>query len=72
MMTQAWVRLVHLALAKSGAAKSADAFCHQQPQLMQRTSLQRSYSRECLMTWEAKQNFVKPIWPLCVTGVGER
>jgi hypothetical protein len=59
-MTQAWVRLVHLALERSGAAESADAFCDQQPQLMQKTTLQMFYSRERLMTWEAKREFVEP------------
>src|SRR4051794_38063170 len=52
-MTQAWVRLVHLALSEHGAAESADAFCDQQPQLMQKTRLQLFYSRERLMTWDA-------------------
>jgi hypothetical protein len=59
-MTQAWVQLVHRALVKSGPAESADAFCDQQPQLKQKTFLQVFYSRECLMTWEAKRDFVEP------------
>ena len=44
-MTQAWVRLVHLTLSDCGVAESADAFCDQQPQLMQKTRLQLFYSR---------------------------
>jgi hypothetical protein len=39
-MTQAWVRLVHLAMGEHGAVESADAFCEQQPQLLQKTHLQ--------------------------------
>jgi hypothetical protein len=59
-MTQAWIRLVHLTLSDWGAAESSDAFCDQQPQLMQKTRLELFYSRERLMTWEAKREFVEP------------
>jgi hypothetical protein len=59
-MTQAWVRVVHLTLSDCGVAASADAFCDQQPQLMQKTRLELFYSRERLMTWEAKREFVEP------------
>ena len=59
-MTQAWVRLVHLTLSEYGAAESAEAFCEQQPQLMQKTHLQLFYSPERLTTWEAKREFVEP------------
>ena len=59
-MTQAWVRLVHLTLSRGMIVESADAFCDRQPQLMQKTRLQLFYSRERLMTWEAKRQFVEP------------
>ena len=59
-MTQAWVRLVHLTLSDCGVSESADAFCDQQPQLMQKTRLELFYSRERLMTWEAKREFIEP------------
>jgi hypothetical protein len=59
-MTQAWVRLVHLTLAKDGIAESADAFCDEQPQLMQKTRLELFYSRDRLITWAAKREFVEP------------
>ena len=59
-MTQAWVRLVHLTLREYGVAECADAFCDQQPHLMQKTRLQLFYSRERLMTWEAKREYVQP------------
>jgi hypothetical protein len=59
-MTQAWVRLVHLTLTNFGEAASADAFCDQQPQLMEKTRLKLFYSREHLMTWKAKREFVEP------------
>lgn len=59
-MTQAWVRLVHLTLSVCEVAESANAFCDGQPQLMQKTRLELFYSRERLMTWEAKRGFVEP------------
>jgi hypothetical protein len=59
-MTQAWVRSVHLALSDRGLAENADAFCDQQPKLMQKTHLHLFYSRERLITWEAKREFVEP------------
>jgi len=59
-MTQAWVRLVQLTLSDCGGAESADAFCDGQPELMEKTRLELFYSRERLMTWEAKRGFVEP------------
>jgi hypothetical protein len=59
-MTQAWVRLVNLAVREGGVVESADAFCNEQPKLMQKTHLQLFYSRERLTTWEAKREFVEP------------
>jgi hypothetical protein len=59
-MTQAWVRLVHVALSECGAAECADAFCDRQPNLMQKTHLRSFYSRERLISWEAKREFVEP------------
>ena len=59
-MTQAWVQLVHLALSSAGTAESADAFCDQHPELIQKTYLQLFYSHERLITWEAKRKFVEP------------
>jgi hypothetical protein len=59
-MTQAWVRLVEVKLRDGGAAESADVFCDQQPLLMQKTCLEAFYSRERLMTWTAKREYVEP------------
>ena len=59
-MTQAWVRLVNLTLSDCGVAECADAFCDQQPKLMQKTHLESFYSRERLISWEAKRGFVEP------------
>ena len=62
-MTQAWVRLVHLTLSESGPAESADTFCDQHPQLLQKNFLNSFYSRERLITWQAKREFVEPDRP---------
>ena len=59
-MTQAWVRLVHLALSDDGAAQNADAFCDEHPKLMEKKYLELFYSRERLKSWEAKRGFVEP------------
>lgn len=59
-MTQAWVRLVDLTLSDGGVAECAEAFCDQQPKLMEKTHLQLFYSRERLISWEAKRGFVEP------------
>jgi hypothetical protein len=47
-------------LHRAPTVESADAFCNQQPKLMQKTHLQLYYSRERLITWEAKREFVEP------------
>ena len=59
-VTQAWVHIVHLALKECGPAESADAFCDRHPELMQKTHLRSYYSRERIVTWEAKREFVEP------------
>jgi hypothetical protein len=59
-ITEAWVRLVHLALSDDGTAQSADAFCDGHPKLMEKTYLHSFYSRERLTSWEAKRGFVEP------------
>ena len=58
-MTQAWVRVVHVILSDCGM-ESADAFCDRQPQLMQKTYLEKFYSRQRLISWTAKREFVEP------------
>jgi hypothetical protein len=59
-MTQAWVRLVAVKLKNRVMAESADLFCERQPELMEKTRLQLFYSRERLMTWAAKREYVEP------------
>jgi|ERR1043165_9403921 hypothetical protein len=59
-MTQAWVRLVNLTMNNHISADSADAFCDQHPQLLQKERLKLFYSRQRLMTWDAKRSFIEP------------
>jgi hypothetical protein len=59
-MTQAWLRLVHLALREYGPAENADAFYEQHPELSQKSTLRLFYSRERFLSPEAKAGFVEP------------
>ena len=59
-MTQAWLRLVHLAVCEYGPAESADAFYEQHPELSQKKTLRLFYSRERFVSDEAKARFVEP------------
>ena len=59
-MTQAWVRLVRVALVGAVDGESADDFCDRHPELLQKGRLEFFYSRGRLMSWEAKREFVEP------------
>jgi len=59
-MTQAWLRLVHLALCEYGPAASADEFVEQHPELSEKKTLRLFYSRELFMSPRAKREFVEP------------
>lgn len=59
-ITQAWLRLVHLALCEYGPASSADEFLNAQPQLLTHRALRFFYSRERLVSLQAKAEFVEP------------
>jgi hypothetical protein len=59
-ITQAWLRLVHFTLSAYGPANSADEFYEQHPQLWQTKVLRLFYSRELMLSWEAKARFVEP------------
>jgi hypothetical protein len=66
-MTQAWMRLVYRALEQSGPAGTADRFLDDHPELSHMKTLQLFYSRERLMSPDAKARFVEPdISPLPV------
>ena len=68
-ITLVWMRLVHFTLSEYGPADSADQFYDQHPQLWQAKVLRFFYSRDRLMTWEAKRQFVEP--DLCATAKTE-
>ncbi|SRR5581483_2834994 len=59
-MTQAWVRLVHLALCEYGPAETAEKFFEQHPELSQKKVLRLFYSRDRFMSPQAKAGFVEP------------
>lgn len=59
-ITQAWVRIVAVALNKYGPAVSADAFCDKVPALLDKDLLKAFYSRERLKSWTAKREYVEP------------
>lgn len=59
-MTQAWLQLVYVALCQFGPADSADAFLDAQTQLGEKRVLLWFYSRDRLMSPEAKATFVAP------------
>ena len=59
-MTVAWLRLVQCTLAEYGPAASADEFLEAQEHLLNRKALRFFYSRDRIMTWHAKAEFVTP------------
>jgi hypothetical protein len=59
-ITVAWMRLVHFTLREYGVATSADEFLEAQEQLLNRKALRFFYSRDHLMSWRAKAEFVEP------------
>ena len=59
-MTQAWMRLVEVTICEYGPAGSADEFFELNPQLAEKKVLRLFYSRERIMSAEAKAKFVEP------------
>jgi hypothetical protein len=59
-LTQAWMRMVRFTLCQYGPANSAEEFFQEHPQLWQMKVLRLFYSRERLMSWEAKKDFLPP------------
>lgn len=69
-ITLAFVRLVYACLARQGDFPDSNAFCGRFPELLDKQVLLRFYSRERLMTFDAKREFVEPdlatlpeVWP---------
>jgi hypothetical protein len=59
-MTQAWMRLVNCTLQEFGPNESADAFVDKHTQLLSKRALLFFYSRDHIMSAEAKRQFVLP------------
>lgn len=59
-MTCAWLQLVHTTLCQFGPAETADAFFDAQSQLTQKRALLLFYSRDRIMSAEAKATFIAP------------
>ncbi len=59
-ITVAWFRILDSALRHHEAYSTSDAFLDANPHLLQRTLLRCFYSKERLVTWEAKRSFVEP------------
>lgn len=59
-LTCAWLRLVDSAIRHYGAGEDFEAFAAQHPHLLCRTQLRLFYTRDRIMSWEAKRAFVAP------------
>jgi hypothetical protein len=59
-MTVAWMRLVHFTLCEYGPAPSAEEFLEAQEHLLNRKALRFFYSRDRIISWQAKAEFVEP------------
>jgi hypothetical protein len=59
-LTIAWMRIIHCVMAMQGPAAGADAFLEQNPFLLCRTLLRLYYSRERIMSWDARTGWVEP------------
>jgi hypothetical protein len=59
-VTVAWLQLVHFTLCEYGPAASADDFLDAQEHLLNRKALRFVYSRDQIISWRAKSEFVPP------------
>ncbi len=72
-VTLAWLHVIHTTLQEYGPAETADAFLDQQPQLLEKKMLRLFYSRDRIMSWQAKAEFVEPdLAPLPVSVKGSK
>ena len=58
--TQAFMQLIHLAIQRRGPLRDSQHFCEQHPELLDRRVLLEYYTRERIMSPEAKRFFVAP------------
>lgn len=59
-LTRVWLQLVHATLSQFGPAETADAFFDAQTQLNSKRTPLLFYSRDLIMSAEAKRSFVPP------------
>jgi len=59
-LTVAWARIIEGVIRRWGAEADFEAFAAKHPHLLKRTLLRLFYSRERIVTWEAKRAFVEP------------
>jgi hypothetical protein len=59
-ITVSWMRLVDFTLCERGPAASADQFVEREAQFLNKEALLKFYSREQLISWRAKSEFVEP------------
>ncbi len=59
-MTQAWLRLVDAALREHGPAETADLFLQRNQRLADKNTLLHYYSRDLLLSPQAKKGFAEP------------
>jgi hypothetical protein len=59
-ITRAWLRLIHAALGLECRDRGSVDFLDAHPDLGEKRTLLRFYSRERIMSWEAKREFVEP------------
>ena len=59
-LTRGWLQLVHCALCEYGPSESAEAFLERHTHLLARRALLFFYSRDRLMSAEAKARFLEP------------
>lgn len=69
-ITQAFMTLVFAANVQTGPHGSSNDFCDSHPELLSKQALLNYYSRERIMTMEAKREFVEPdLCPLPITNL---
>lgn len=59
-ITRAFMTLVSAAINDTGPHQSSDDFCNAHPELLSKSALQTYYSRDRLLSWDAKSHFVTP------------
>jgi hypothetical protein len=59
-LTLAWMRILHTTMQAYGPADTADEFFAQHPHLLSKVMLRLFYTRERIMSAEARAGFVEP------------